>query len=518
MAQNNELEQELIIDPCASPEPLQLLESAATPANGSSYSGAVLATLDGPVMDYINPTRNIRLYEEDLCDEIHDSEYVKELEETKNFLGEPDHPMRYQNRLDIHYPEVSHAIRNFRKVPEKGCYYATFDILDTPNGRILKTLIDYGVKLGVSSRGSGRTITRNGRVVVDKSTYKFITFDIVCMPGNKVARLPVTNESIDSSLTLTEQVEQLLESKDLNSLKSIQPVLNFLSENAEVGSLLDRVNEAIEADAGNTIAESATSDLLEAYATIRELENQLQSKDSIIKNLSEENANLSESVQKLQDTNSELNENLDRSKDLAITQLKKEQDARRLLESTKLELEKVKASNQSLQEQLGTSTRHTSMNESVVATLRKTIEDESEQHAKQIVQLQESLDQANADLDCMTDQLKYREDCYKDVLSKYFSMRCSQLGLNESLIRENLTESQFTNLSTDEIDNLLRKSVASKPRANRPVPLTESMSKTIKVEGTSVQAMPSRTAMNESSSDPANAGITDACRAVRLNG
>lgn len=365
MAQTNESSNpnslELIVDACPSTEPLQLLESTATPTG--SYTGVVLATLDGPVMDYVNPTRNVRLYEEELCDEVHDSEYVQELLDTKNALGEPDHPMRYQNRLDIHYPEVSHAWRNFRKVPERGCYYATFDILDTPNGRILKTLIDYGVKLGVSSRGSGRTITRNGRVVVDKNTYKFITFDIVCMPGNKIARLPVTNESIDSTKNLTEQVEQLLESKDLDSLKSIKPVLNFLSENAEVGSLLERVDEAIQAEDGNTITESATNDLLEAYATIRDLESQIATKDSIIKNLSEENASLTESIDSLQNTNAELSEGLKKSKDLAITQLKNEQSTRRLLESTQIKLDEALSANQDLQEKLELTTRSGSMNE-----------------------------------------------------------------------------------------------------------------------------------------------------------
>lgn len=509
----NVSDRELIIDTCPSAEPLRLVESVATPTG--SYSGVVLATLDGPVMDYINPTRNIRLYEEELCDEIHDSEYVRELEETKNALGEPDHPMKYQNRLDIHYPDVSHAWRNFRKVPEKGCYYATFDILDTPNGRILKTLIDYGVKLGVSSRGSGRTITRNGRVVVDKNTYRFITFDIVCMPGNKIARLPVANESIDSTKNLTEQIEQLLESNDLDLLKSVKPVLNFLSENAEVGSLLERVDEAINADSSNTITRSATNDLLEAYATIKELESQISAKDSIIKNLSDENAELNESISKLQNTNSELSEKLDRSKDLAVTQLKKEQDTRRLLESTRIKLDEAKSANQDLQEKLTQSSRQGSMNESVVQQLRKTIEDESEQYAEQIEHLQESLNQANADLDSVTDQLKYREECYSSVVAQYVSVRCGQLGLNESFIRRTLTDSQLSSLSIPEIDGFLRQSLVDKPKGRRSAPLTESINQTIKVEGTSVQPKSNLTPLPED--DSMTESIKASCRAVRLN-
>ena len=156
------------------------------------------------------------------------------------------------------------------------------------------------------------------------------------------------------------------------------------------------------------------------------------------------------------------------------------------------------------------------MNESVVTQLRKTIEDESEQHATQIGRLQESLDQANADLDYMTDQLKYKEGCYNGLLSKYFSIRCNQLGLNESLVRESLTESQLSSLSADDIDAKLRKMVASK-QPKGPAPLTESMSRKIKVEGTSVQSIPKRNLLNESMGTT-DTGIVDAVRAVRMQG
>lgn len=232
---------------------LFLLESIDIP-KGKCSNNVILASLKGPVMDFINDTRNDRLYEESLCDSIAESSYVKELQETNNFLGEPDHPMAWEERTDIHYPNVSHAIRNLVKVEEEGCYKATVDILDTPNGRILKTLLDYGTKLGLSSRGAGRVIKRSdGRSIVDPSTYKFFTFDIVAMPGNKGARLD-NSDSINESLirALTEQVNTLVSSRDISSLESTKNVLSNL--NIEGCSfLLEKVDNMLDKEKNKEI-------------------------------------------------------------------------------------------------------------------------------------------------------------------------------------------------------------------------------------------------------------------------
>lgn len=59
------------------------------------------------------------------------------------------------------------------KEGKDGKLYATLDILDTPNGRILYTLAKYGYKLGISSRGNGETYEDgDGTEIVDEDTYK----------------------------------------------------------------------------------------------------------------------------------------------------------------------------------------------------------------------------------------------------------------------------------------------------------------------------------------------------------
>ena len=71
--------------------------------------------------------------------------------------------------------------------------YAYVDILDTANGRILKTLCDYGFVPGISSRGSGDVMPNNE---VDPETFFLQTWDIVQLPAVKKARLSVC-ESLD---------------------------------------------------------------------------------------------------------------------------------------------------------------------------------------------------------------------------------------------------------------------------------------------------------------------------------
>lgn len=503
----NENEQMLVmIDTCASEEPLKLIESIDTPAGPNT--GVVLATLDGPVMDYIHDTRNSRLYEEELCDFIHASDYVAELIATNNFLGEPDHPMRHENRLDVHYPYVSHAIRNFRKVPEKGCYYATFDILDTPEGRILKTLIDYGVNLGVSSRGSGRTITKNGRVVVDKRTYRFITFDIVHMPGNKVARLPQANESVtnENAQSLTEQIDALIASNNLEQLKSVLPVLNFLSESQDLGDLVEKVESSISAlNESNTITETSTADLLEAYATIKDLRSSLSSKDSIIESLNEQVGSLQQANQQLQDTNSELNEKLTKSADLVRTHVTREQDSRRKVESIQTELDAALAQNAELTESLNLATSQSSEKDSEIAKLNESMRLSGNASLSEMDSLRRKIDAQESDLTSMTEQLHFTESRCNEAVAKYFSLRCNQLGLKESVVLKSLGD-DLSRYSLDEIDSSLHEAFLAKSANQKVTPILESISQTTRVSTVSKQPTDAAKPVSE---------ITDICRSVR---
>jgi hypothetical protein len=88
-------------------------------------------------------------------------------------LGEVDHPEDLKVNLD----RVSHMITDMWMDGPNG--YGKMKILPTPMGNLVKTMLESGVKLGVSSRGSGNVNEGNGQV----SEFEIITVDIVAQPS-----------------------------------------------------------------------------------------------------------------------------------------------------------------------------------------------------------------------------------------------------------------------------------------------------------------------------------------------
>ena len=88
-------------------------------------------------------------------------------------LGEVDHP----DDLKINLDRVSHIIENMWMDGPNGC--GKLKILPTPMGKLVKTMLESGVKLGVSSRGSGNVGENSGQV----SEFEIITVDIVSQPS-----------------------------------------------------------------------------------------------------------------------------------------------------------------------------------------------------------------------------------------------------------------------------------------------------------------------------------------------
>ncbi|NBP00441.1 MAG: hypothetical protein EBU90_10020 [Proteobacteria bacterium] len=88
-------------------------------------------------------------------------------------LGEVDHP----DDLKVNLDRVSHMITNMWMEGPNG--YGKFKILPTPMGNLIRTMLESGVKLGVSSRGSGNVDDMSGKV----SDFEIITVDIVAQPS-----------------------------------------------------------------------------------------------------------------------------------------------------------------------------------------------------------------------------------------------------------------------------------------------------------------------------------------------
>jgi len=104
-------------------------------------------------------------------------------------LGELDHP---EGRFEVSMKEASHMITDLWYDQNTHCIMGRLEVLDTPNGKTLKSLIEAGYPLYVSSRAAGDVDPKTKEVEIAQ----IFTYDVVCTPGFKEARLERVNESL----------------------------------------------------------------------------------------------------------------------------------------------------------------------------------------------------------------------------------------------------------------------------------------------------------------------------------
>ncbi len=101
--------------------------------------------------------------------------YIKIVED-RRALGELDHP----EDSVVNLKNVSHMVL---KVWWDGdAVMGKVKVLDTPSGKILRSLVESGVKLGISSRGLGSTRKEGGKTIVEDD-FQLICFDFVQEPS-----------------------------------------------------------------------------------------------------------------------------------------------------------------------------------------------------------------------------------------------------------------------------------------------------------------------------------------------
>lgn len=132
--------------------------------------------IEGVFMQSNIKNRNGRVYpKEVMAEEV--GRYVKEFVEPGRAFGELGHPDGPTINLD----KVSHIISSLKEDGDN--YVGRAKILSTPNGEIVKALINDGAKLGVSSRGLGSIEEKGGAQYV-KNDFKLATAaDIVADPS-----------------------------------------------------------------------------------------------------------------------------------------------------------------------------------------------------------------------------------------------------------------------------------------------------------------------------------------------
>lgn len=147
--------------------------------NESSSNSRGLTRFRGKFQEAEAINKNKRLYPYSVL-----SENIKGLQsviESRGLVGELDHP----TDSIIHFENASHVITKLWW--EGNVLMGEGEILNTPCGKILKSLINDGVRVGISSRGVGNgKVNENGILVIGES-YKLITFDAVADPSTHSA-------------------------------------------------------------------------------------------------------------------------------------------------------------------------------------------------------------------------------------------------------------------------------------------------------------------------------------------
>jgi len=123
-------------------------------------------------------------------------------------LGELDHP----DSSVVNLKNVSHIVRE--AYLEGGVVYGTVEVLDTPSGKILQSLVESGVKLGISSRGVGST-KKQGDYFVVQDDFQLICWDYVSEPSTPGAfMLPegrkIQPEELQKVFNRSDRIDRIL--------------------------------------------------------------------------------------------------------------------------------------------------------------------------------------------------------------------------------------------------------------------------------------------------------------------
>lgn len=416
----------------------------------------ILGRLAGIIADFRNPTRNDRFYTEELWDKVFKNPIMQEKLQTRTLFGELGHPLDDRSETDMEKIAICLA-EEPKKYPD-GTVKGVFDILDTPNGRILKTLCDYGCQIGVSSRGTGDVVEdwNTGKEKVDPNTYNCECWDAVLLPAVKSARMSVITESFNTDKKLKTSLMEAIKNATPEAKKVMVETLKRL--NIDYSPKGNNINEAkttetlAAEDNGAELVKSLQESIKQNKA-LQEQVKSLQEKLSVCNakeaKLVEESLNYKaqlESVEAKDKLIESLNEQLTQKTELVDKQTRK-------LDILFEKLNKQKVAQESLNESLESNKEAKKLNEQLK---QQSINDQ-----KKIANLNESLEELKKDSSLVKQEYQKRlqkaqslVEHYKQIAvaasDKYIAAKAKMIGVRPAEIKNKLNE----NYSFNDIDKI----------------------------------------------------------------
>jgi hypothetical protein len=208
----------------------------------------VLAVVEGTFFVADKPSRNGRVYPRELWENVLSSPDLKRMLQNRLLFGTVGH---VEEQLDdlIREGKVSHVVTELKVMPD-GSGWGRAEVLDTPVGRVLKTLLESGSKLSVSSKAYGEYDGQTGEGYwrVDPRNFVLERFDFVVDPGFLEAQ-PKVKEVYESAIRGycdKDVVSKLVEEKS----KQEKRIVELLKELEEKDKKLRELEEKVEKFAG----------------------------------------------------------------------------------------------------------------------------------------------------------------------------------------------------------------------------------------------------------------------------
>lgn len=444
---------------------------------GETKRKGVLGTLEGICADCIKATRNGRHYSDLLWSKAFKQPTVVEQFQCGGIFGQLGHPPDEQSENE----EFANIAICMPEPPVKGAdgkLRGRWDILDTPQGRILKCLCDYGYKIGISSRGNGDIVEEyDGTESVDPETFEFKGFDAVLLPAVKSARLNLVTESLDKDKekgfrkALRESIDN---SNDVEKEVMIQ-TLDDLGIEYKEPSETEEGEEVVAVEQTNDAAVSDGADLVDALQAalqeVNELRNQIIDLNEKISVSNTKEIRLESQVTKLQSALAKqgnqskvaeaMKHQLVSMKEQLESLASEKERQKALAETYKKKLSDVRGKESSLNESLTTNNNIIESLRGKIKTLEKSSNERSSKDKVVIESLQEQVKSLKDDSQIKHSQyVKKLEESntaiqkYKNIaktaVDKYIESKATVLGISSKDIKARLNES----FSFKEIDSI----------------------------------------------------------------
>jgi len=183
--------------------------------------------IKGPYMMAEGVNRNKRIYPlHEMEKEV--SRYQKEMVNSGRAMGELNHP----TTADVDLERACHLVTEMSQ--DGNVFYGKSKVLSTPTGLIVRSLINDGVRVGMSSRALGQLIPESGTEGVNRvKDFKLVAIDCVADPSFPKAFVNGILESKQYVVNKYGQFEEAYDNfeKSISTLPNSKFVDAYLKEN-----------------------------------------------------------------------------------------------------------------------------------------------------------------------------------------------------------------------------------------------------------------------------------------------